>query len=94
MVRLPLWAMPSPAMNEKNQGTHHIYHGRYLDFEEGFEFFHFIYCHMGRIGNHVRKECRACAIGKKTRQDGVGKGDAHSGKEVFRLRDRCRQWLA
>lgn len=38
---------------------------------------------MGRIGNHVRKECRACAIGKKTRQDGVGKGDAHSGKEEF-----------
>ena len=70
--------------NEReNEGTHHIYHGRYLDFEEGFEFFHFIYCHMGRIGNHVRKECRACAIGKKTRQDGVGKGDAHSGKEEF-----------
>lgn len=70
--------------NEReNEGAHHIYHGRYLDFEEGFEFFSLIYCHMGRIGNHVWKECRACAIGKKTRQDGVGKGDAHSGKEEF-----------
>ena len=49
---------------------------------------------MGRIGNHVRKECRACAIGKKTRQDGVGKGDAHSGKEEFSgsVTDVCNGW--
>ena len=31
----------------EHEGTHHIYHGRYLDFEEGFEFFYLIYCHMG-----------------------------------------------
>ena len=31
----------------EDEGTHHIYHGRYLDFEEGFEFFYIIYCHMG-----------------------------------------------
>ena len=47
----------------EHEGTHHIYHGRYLDFEEGFEFFHFVYCLMGRVGNHVWKESRACAIG-------------------------------
>ena len=65
------------------EGTHHIYHGRYLDFEEGLEFFSLIYYHMGRIGNHVWEECRAGAIGKQTRQDGVGKGDAHGSKKEF-----------
>ena len=63
--------------------THHINHGWYLDFEEGLEFFSLIYCHMGRVGYHVWKECRTCTIGKQTCQDGVGKGDAHSGKEEF-----------
>ena len=29
------------------EGTHHINHGWYLDFEEGLEFFSLIYCHMG-----------------------------------------------
>ena len=45
------------------EGTHHIYHGMYLDFEERFEILHYIYCHMSRVGNHVREESRACAIG-------------------------------
>ena len=27
--------------------THYIYHSRYLDFEEGFEIFYLINCHMG-----------------------------------------------
>ena len=47
----------------EDEGTHHIYHGRYLDFEEGFEFFCLIYSHMGRVGNHVWEERRSCAIG-------------------------------
>ena len=50
--------------NEReDECTHHVYHGWYLDFEEGFEFFCLIYCHMGRVGNHVREERRSCAIG-------------------------------
>ena len=29
------------------------------------------------------KKSRTCTIGKQTRQDGIGKGDAHGGKEEF-----------
>ena len=67
MVRLPLWAMPSPAMNEKTRALITSTMAGILISKKGLSW----------------KECRACAIGKKTRQDGVGKGDAHSGKEEF-----------
>ena len=82
MVRLPLWAMPNPAMNENTSALITSTMAGILISKKGLSssalstatWQNWQSC-VGRVPNR----CHRLA----DQQDGVGKGDAHSGKEEF-----------